>query len=71
MSAHDRASLIQSIGRGCLDSGPDSDWSCIEGDGTGLWCDACLAAAEDDDASHAEEQRRHNLTTHRLGEDTP
>ena len=31
---------------GCTDSAPESTWSCIEYDGTGLWCDACKTRAE-------------------------
>jgi hypothetical protein len=28
---------------GCLDQRGDAEWSCIESDGTGLWCDSCKA----------------------------
>ena len=28
----------------CTDAPPGSDWTCRDGDGTGLWCDACKGA---------------------------
>ena len=30
----------------CTDAPPGSDWTCRDGDGTGLWCDACRQRAE-------------------------
>ena len=33
---------------GCLDANGSGGWTCIEFDGTGLWCDHCLVIAEMD-----------------------
>ncbi len=30
----------------CQDAGGEPGWTCVDNDGTGLWCDACLAWAE-------------------------
>lgn len=43
----DEPKRVQSANPDCTDR-MDNDldyWSCIEFDGTGLWCDSCLAVA--------------------------
>lgn len=35
----------ESLNPDCEDAAGDAAWSCIESDGTGLWCESCLAVA--------------------------
>lgn len=39
-----RAAVEQIAQRGCQDANGSEGWTCIEFDGTGLWCSSCIAA---------------------------
>jgi hypothetical protein len=40
----------------CLDSRGVEGWTCIEFDGTGLWCDACLSQSPESVATSREDE---------------
>jgi hypothetical protein len=42
-TAHPARHEDGSLNPGCTDKMGNPRWSCVEWDGTGLWCDSCLA----------------------------